>query len=72
MHFATSIAQTFDTMVLPEDLADILTAEHGKVTADALGEITRGLEVVEFALGMPQLTKGDYSENVSTGVDVTR
>jgi malonate-semialdehyde dehydrogenase (acetylating)/methylmalonate-semialdehyde dehydrogenase len=55
-----------------EDLADIPTAEHGKVTADALGEITRGLEVVEFALGMPQLSKGDYSENVSTGVDVTR
>ncbi|MCY7288838.1 MAG: aldehyde dehydrogenase family protein, partial [Cryobacterium sp.] len=52
------------------DLADILTAEHGKVTADALGEITRGLEVVEFALGMPHLSKGDYSENVSTGVDV--
>ena len=53
-----------------EELADILTAEHGKVTADALGEITRGLEVVEFALGMPHLSKGDYSENVSTGVDV--
>ncbi|MFC5930691.1 CoA-acylating methylmalonate-semialdehyde dehydrogenase [Cryobacterium melibiosiphilum] len=52
------------------ELADILTAEHGKVTADALGEIARGLEVVEFALGMPHLTKGDYSENVSTGVDV--
>ncbi|TFD14299.1 CoA-acylating methylmalonate-semialdehyde dehydrogenase [Cryobacterium sp. TMT1-2-2] len=52
------------------DLADILTAEHGKVTSDALGEIIRGLEVVEFALGMPHLTKGEYSENVSTGVDV--
>ncbi|MFO7690255.1 MAG: CoA-acylating methylmalonate-semialdehyde dehydrogenase [Cryobacterium sp.] len=52
------------------ELADILTAEHGKVTADALGEIARGLEVVEFALGMPHLSKGDYSENVSTGVDV--
>jgi malonate-semialdehyde dehydrogenase (acetylating)/methylmalonate-semialdehyde dehydrogenase len=52
------------------DLADILTAEHGKVTSDALGEIQRGLEVVEFALGMPHLSKGDYSENVSTGVDV--
>ena len=52
------------------ELADILTAEHGKVTADALGEIARGLEVVEFALGMPHLTKGEYSENVSTGVDV--
>ena len=52
------------------DLAQILTAEHGKVTSDALGEIIRGLEVVEFALGMPHLTKGEYSENVSTGVDV--
>ncbi|TFB75382.1 CoA-acylating methylmalonate-semialdehyde dehydrogenase [Cryobacterium glaciale] len=52
------------------DLAEILTAEHGKVTSDALGEIIRGLEVVEFALGMPHLTKGEYSENVSTGVDV--
>ncbi|WP_104197368.1 CoA-acylating methylmalonate-semialdehyde dehydrogenase [Cryobacterium sp. M15] len=52
------------------DLADILTAEHGKVTSDALGEIIRGLEVVEFALGMPHLSKGEYSENVSTGVDV--
>jgi malonate-semialdehyde dehydrogenase (acetylating)/methylmalonate-semialdehyde dehydrogenase len=52
------------------ELADILTAEHGKVTSDALGEIARGIEVVEFALGMPHLTKGDFSENVSTGVDV--
>ncbi|KFF59882.1 methylmalonate-semialdehyde dehydrogenase [Cryobacterium sp. MLB-32] len=52
------------------ELANILTAEHGKVTSDALGEITRGLEVVEFALGMPHLSKGEYSENVSTGVDV--
>ena len=52
------------------ELADIVTAEHGKVTSDALGEITRGLEVVEFALGMPHLSKGDFSENVSNGVDV--
>jgi len=52
------------------ELADILTNEHGKVTADALGEIARGLEVVEFALGLPHLAKGEYSENVSTGVDV--
>ncbi|PWB97693.1 CoA-acylating methylmalonate-semialdehyde dehydrogenase [Salinibacterium hongtaonis] len=52
------------------ELAAILTSEHGKVTSDALGEIARGLEVVEFALGMPHLMKGDYSENVSTGVDV--
>jgi len=52
------------------ELADILTAEHGKVTADALGEIARGMEVVEFACGLGHLTKGAYSENVSTGIDV--
>jgi malonate-semialdehyde dehydrogenase (acetylating)/methylmalonate-semialdehyde dehydrogenase len=52
------------------ELAAILTSEHGKVTADALGEVARGLEVVEFATGIPHLAKGEYSENVSTGVDV--
>ncbi|MDO9397797.1 MAG: aldehyde dehydrogenase family protein, partial [Herbiconiux sp.] len=52
------------------ELAEILTAEHGKVLSDALGEITRGLEVVELATGFPHLLKGEYSENVSTGVDV--
>jgi malonate-semialdehyde dehydrogenase (acetylating)/methylmalonate-semialdehyde dehydrogenase len=52
------------------DLAEILTSEHGKVLSDALGEITRGLEVVELATGFPHLIKGEYSENVSTGVDV--
>lgn len=54
------------------ELAEIITSEHGKVLSDALGEITRGQEVVEFAVGMPQLIKGYYSENVSTGVDVTQ
>ncbi|HEX4057498.1 MAG TPA: CoA-acylating methylmalonate-semialdehyde dehydrogenase [Galbitalea sp.] len=53
-----------------EEVAAILTSEHGKVTADALGEVARGLEVVEFATGIPHLAKGEYSENVSTGVDV--
>ena len=53
-----------------QELAEILTAEHGKVLSDALGEIARGLEVVEFATGIPHLVKGEYSENVSTGVDV--
>ncbi|MCU1546644.1 MAG: CoA-acylating methylmalonate-semialdehyde dehydrogenase [Homoserinimonas sp.] len=53
-----------------QDLAEILTAEHGKVLSDALGEISRGLEVVEFATSIPQLLKGEYSENVSSGVDV--
>lgn len=52
------------------ELAEIITEEHGKVLSDALGEITRGQEVVEFATGMPQLLRGYYSENVSTGVDV--
>jgi len=52
------------------ELAAIITEEHGKVISDALGEITRGQEVVEFATGMPHLLKGFYSENVSTGVDV--
>ena len=52
------------------ELAEIITSEHGKVLSDSLGEITRGQEVVEFAVGMPQLIKGYYSENVSTGVDV--
>ena len=53
-----------------EELARILTSEHGKVLADAHGEIARGLEVVEFACAAPHLLKGEYSESVSTGVDV--
>jgi malonate-semialdehyde dehydrogenase (acetylating) / methylmalonate-semialdehyde dehydrogenase len=53
-----------------EELAAIITEEHGKVLSDALGEITRGLEVAEFACGIPHLLKGGFSEGVSTGVDV--
>ena len=53
-----------------EELAAIITSEHGKVLSDALGEVTRGLEVVEFACGIPHLLKGGYSESVSSGVDV--
>ncbi|MGX1700978.1 CoA-acylating methylmalonate-semialdehyde dehydrogenase [Microbacterium sp. NPDC055357] len=53
-----------------QELAEILTAEHGKVLSDALGEIARGMEVVEFACGLGHLTKGAYSENVSTSIDV--
>ncbi len=53
-----------------DELARILTAEHGKVLSDALGEIARGLEVVEFACGLGHLTKGAYSENASSGIDV--
>jgi len=52
-----------------ERIAAIITAEHGKVLSDALGEITRGLEVAEFACGIPHLLKGGFSENVSTSVD---
>ena len=52
------------------ELAKLLTAEHGKVLSDAEGEIIRGLEVVEFACGIPQLLKGEYSEQVGTGVDM--
>jgi len=53
-----------------EELAAIITAEHGKVSGDALGEVARGLEVVEFACGMPQVLKGDSSHDVSARVDV--
>ncbi|WP_226531054.1 CoA-acylating methylmalonate-semialdehyde dehydrogenase [Microbacterium paraoxydans] len=52
------------------ELAEIITAEHGKVRSDAMGEILRGQEVVELATGFPHLIKGAYSENVSTGIDV--
>ena len=50
-------------------LAAIITAEHGKVLSDAKGEVVRGLEVVEFACGIPQMLKGDFSENVGRAVD---
>ena len=53
-----------------DELAAIVTREHGKVLADAAGEVARGLENVEFATGVAQLMKGDYSEQVSSGVDV--
>ncbi|MST32384.1 CoA-acylating methylmalonate-semialdehyde dehydrogenase [Acidimicrobiaceae bacterium USS-CC1] len=53
-----------------DDLAAVVTAEHGKVLADAAGEVARGLENVEFATGVPHLLKGGYSEQASTGVDV--
>src|SRR6195256_3207609 len=52
------------------ELARIITAEHGKVVPDALGEVTRGQEVVEFACGIPHLLKGGFTENASTKVDV--
>src|SRR5271156_2262862 len=52
-----------------DDFAEIITSEHGKVLSDARGEATRGLEVVEFATGIPQLLKGEFSEQVGAGVD---
>ncbi|MCL2540916.1 MAG: CoA-acylating methylmalonate-semialdehyde dehydrogenase [Nocardioidaceae bacterium] len=53
-----------------DELAEIITGEHGKVLSDAAGEVARGLEVVEFACGMAHLSKGGFSANASTGVDV--
>jgi malonate-semialdehyde dehydrogenase (acetylating)/methylmalonate-semialdehyde dehydrogenase len=52
-----------------EEISALITAEHGKVLSDARGSLTRGIEVVEFACGIPHLLKGSYSENVGTGVD---
>jgi malonate-semialdehyde dehydrogenase (acetylating)/methylmalonate-semialdehyde dehydrogenase len=52
-----------------DTLAAMITAEHGKVFSDAQGEVTRGIDIVEFACGIPQLLKGDYTEQVSTGID---
>ncbi|WP_010525783.1 CoA-acylating methylmalonate-semialdehyde dehydrogenase [Nesterenkonia sp. F] len=53
-----------------DELAALVTAEHGKVLSDAAGEVARGLEVVEYACTMPQTLKGDYSDQASTGIDV--
>jgi len=52
------------------DLAKLLTAEHGKVLSDAMGEVARGIEVIEYACGIPTLLKGSFSEQVSGGIDV--
>jgi malonate-semialdehyde dehydrogenase (acetylating) / methylmalonate-semialdehyde dehydrogenase len=53
-----------------DGLAELVSSEHGKTLADARGSVTRGLEVVEFACGIPSLLKGEFSENVGTGVDL--
>lgn len=68
----TQVLFTFRELVQQnkEKIAALITAEHGKVLSDAAGEVTRGLEVVEFACGIPHLLKGGFSEEVSTGVDV--
>ncbi|MDR2011701.1 MAG: CoA-acylating methylmalonate-semialdehyde dehydrogenase [Rhodanobacter sp.] len=52
-----------------DELAHLITAEHGKVFTDARGEVARGIDIVEFACGIPQLLKGDYTDQVSTGID---
>lgn len=52
-----------------DELAAIITAEHGKVFSDAQGEVSRGIDIVEFACGIPQLLKGDFTDQVSTGID---
>ena len=52
-----------------DKLAHLITAEHGKVFTDAQGEVSRGIDIVEFACGMPQLLKGDFTDQVSTGID---
>ena len=75
---ATSLSKRADIMfgvreLLEErktDIAAVITAQHGKVLSDAVGEVQRGLENVEFATGIPNLLKGGFSEQVSTGVDV--
>ena len=53
-----------------EEIARFLTAEHGKVLSDAMGEVARGLEVIEYCCGIPELLKGEFSEQASTGIDV--
>ena len=64
MRFVDLVNQNMD------ELAELLAIEHGKTTPDAKGDIQRGLEVVEFAIGIPHLLKGEFTENAGTGVDV--
>ncbi|HWO74133.1 MAG TPA: CoA-acylating methylmalonate-semialdehyde dehydrogenase [Dehalococcoidia bacterium] len=75
---ATSLARRSEVMFRMRELfdrerralAEIIVSEHGKVIADAIGEVSRGLENVEFACGIPELMKGGFSEQASTGIDV--
>ncbi len=67
---ARVLAKFLDLLNVERDaLAALITSEHGKVFSDAQGEVTRGIEVVEFACGIPQLLKGDFTDQVSTGID---
>jgi malonate-semialdehyde dehydrogenase (acetylating)/methylmalonate-semialdehyde dehydrogenase len=75
---ATSLSRRAEVMFRMRELVDanrkeiatLVTAEHGKVLSDAMGELARGLENIEYACGIPQLIKGEYSEQAATGVDV--
>ena len=75
---ATSLSQRAEVMFRLRELVDanrkeiasMVSAEHGKVPSDAMGEVARGLENIEFACGIPQLLKGDYSEQAAGGIDV--
>src|SRR5215211_2029632 len=75
---ATSLARRSEIMfrmrelmrARENDLAEIITSEHGKVLSDARGEIARGIENIEYACGVPQLLQGGFSEQAATGVDV--
>jgi malonate-semialdehyde dehydrogenase (acetylating)/methylmalonate-semialdehyde dehydrogenase len=75
---ATSLSRRADIMFAirnafhahRDEIAALITAEHGKVLSDAAGEVARGIENIEFACGVPQMMKGGFSEQVSTGVDV--
>ena len=75
---ATSLSKRAEVMFRMRELVDAnrkeiaarLTAEHGKVLSDSLGEVARGLENIEYACGIPQLLKGDYSEQAASGIDV--
>src|SRR5687768_15890739 len=75
---ATSLSKRSDVMFqireLLEDrrteIASVITAQHGKVLSDAMGEVARGLENIEFACGIPNLLKGGFSEQASRGIDV--
>ncbi len=62
------IRNAFDTH--RDEIAAIITSEHGKVLSDAAGELARGIENIEYACGVPQMQKGEFSEQVSGGVDV--
>lgn len=64
MRFIELVNDTID------ELAELLSREHGKTLADARGDVQRGIEVIEFCLGIPHLLKGEYTEGAGPGIDV--